>query len=231
MVWTKPNLEDDTTWKKGGFPWDDPGGWPYPVPRDPDDRGRQETYTPGTSDPLAPLTTDDDGTSVDGNDGYGDVAPFSYMTPAYGGPMAPRYKFSKVPGFTAPEFQAPSVSDMMAEPGYQFRVQQGLGALENAAAARGILRTGGTLKGLMDYGQNYASAEYSNVFDRALQGYDRRYQGARDEYAPNLIEWQTLMSAMQRQKDLEWQREWDSYVYGIDDEFRRQQMLYQQPPI
>lgn len=45
-------------------------------------------------------------------------------------------------------------------PGYQFRLGEGLKALERSAASRGTLLTGGTLKGLERFGQNYASNEY-----------------------------------------------------------------------
>jgi hypothetical protein len=45
-------------------------------------------------------------------------------------------------------------------PGFQFRLGEGLKALERSAAARGTLLTGGTLKGLQRYAQDYASNEY-----------------------------------------------------------------------
>ena len=45
-------------------------------------------------------------------------------------------------------------------PGYQFRLNEGLKALQRSAAARGTLLTGGTLKGLERYAQDYASGEY-----------------------------------------------------------------------
>jgi hypothetical protein len=47
-------------------------------------------------------------------------------------------------------------------PGYQFRLGEGLKALERSAAARGTLLTGGTLKGLQKYAQDVASTEYGN---------------------------------------------------------------------
>jgi hypothetical protein len=45
-------------------------------------------------------------------------------------------------------------------PGFKFRLGEGLKALERSAAARGTLLTGGTLKGLQRYAQDYASNEY-----------------------------------------------------------------------
>ena len=61
------------------------------------------------------------------------------------------------------------------DPGYQFRLQQGQQALENSAAASGMLRTGGTMKGLMDYNQAAASQEYDKSYGRALGEYQMGY--------------------------------------------------------
>jgi len=137
----------------------------------------------------------------------------------------PDYRWTPVPGFDAPEFQAPSFEEAQNEPGYRFRLNEGSDAMQRSAAARGVLRGGGTLQDILKYGQNFASSEYSNVWDRAARAHEMRYQGARDEYAPGLMEWQTRMAGMQRQRDLEFQRAWDQYTYGIDDEYRRMQMF------
>lgn len=45
-------------------------------------------------------------------------------------------------------------------PGYQFRLSEGLKGVQGSAAARGMLGSGATLKGLTQYGQNFASNEY-----------------------------------------------------------------------
>jgi hypothetical protein len=58
--------------------------------------------------------------------------------------------------------------DVTQDPSYQFRVQQGQQALERSAAAKGTLLTGGTAKALARYGQDLASTEYGNVYNRAL---------------------------------------------------------------
>jgi len=60
--------------------------------------------------------------------------------------------------FGAKQFQA--------EPGYQFRLGEGIKALERSAAARGGLLSGATLKGIQQYGQGLASQEYENAFNR-----------------------------------------------------------------
>lgn len=53
-----------------------------------------------------------------------------------------------------------------ADPGYGFRMSEGMKALERSAAARGGLLSGTTLKGVQQYGQDMASQEYQNAFNR-----------------------------------------------------------------
>lgn len=72
-------------------------------------------------------------------------------------------------------FQAPTAVTEQNDPGYQFRLQQGEKALDMGAAASGNLLTGGTANAEQQYGQNYASNEYSNVYNRALQDYSTNY--------------------------------------------------------
>lgn len=60
-----------------------------------------------------------------------------------------------------------SVSDIMAlDPGYQFRLDQGSKAVTNAAGAAGMRNSGATMKALTRYGQDYASNEYGNIYNR-----------------------------------------------------------------
>lgn len=56
--------------------------------------------------------------------------------------------------------------DWKTDPGYQARLDEGLRARERSASARGILNSGGTLRGVERYSQDYASNEYQKVFDR-----------------------------------------------------------------
>jgi len=57
-------------------------------------------------------------------------------------------------------------ADFQADPGYAFRQAEGMKALERSAAARGNLLSGSTLKGIQRFGQDLASQEYSNAFNR-----------------------------------------------------------------
>ena len=58
------------------------------------------------------------------------------------------------------------MQQFQADPGYGFRMSEGMKALERGAAARGGLLSGATLKGIQRYGQDLASQEYTNAFNR-----------------------------------------------------------------
>lgn len=88
-------------------------------------------------------------------DGGGQYPLANVMAPGLGAP------------FTA-AFQKPNVVD---DPSYQFRLNEGLQAIERDASAGGRLATGGTLKDLMGWAQDYASTEYGKTYDRAWNEY------------------------------------------------------------
>ncbi len=157
----------------------------------------------------------------------------TFGLPEYGGASSPHFNFGDIPAFHAPRFRAPTAEDAQNSPGYQFRLGQGEGALQNSAAARGVLRTGGTLKDILQYGQDYASAEYQNVFNRALSTYDRTYQAAKDTFAPQLLQYSTLAGAEQARAIAAFNRDWERYVYETDfnkDAFYRGQTPPPVPP-
>jgi hypothetical protein len=56
-----------------------------------------------------------------------------------------------------------------------FRMNEGLSAIENRAAGSGSYLSGQTLKDLTKYGQDMASQEYSNAFNRANSDRSFRY--------------------------------------------------------
>lgn len=59
-------------------------------------------------------------------------------------------------------------SVMKLDPGYQFRLGEGLRAIDQASAvARGPGLSGATLKELQRYGSDYASDEFGKIFSRA----------------------------------------------------------------
>lgn len=123
----------------------------------------------------------------------------------------PQFNFGETPVFAFDDFTAPSFDSVKNDPGYQFRALEGQKALERAAAAKGVLRTGGTLKDLMTFGQNMASQEYAQAYDRALKGYDTNRQTRLAEFAPQFQAWQTLANAERARGMAAFQREFDVY--------------------
>ena len=71
---------------------------------------------------------------------------------------APGYGKYATAEFTPAMFQA--------DPGYAFRLSEGMKALDRTAASRGGLLSGATLKGAQRYAQDLASQEYTNAFNR-----------------------------------------------------------------
>jgi hypothetical protein len=59
-----------------------------------------------------------------------------------------------------------SMQDFTTDPGYAFRMSEGLKSLDRQAAARGGLISGGALKAAQRYGQDLGSQEYQSAFNR-----------------------------------------------------------------
>jgi len=68
------------------------------------------------------------------------------------------------------------MSDFQADPGYAFRLAQGQKALDQQAAARGGLISGNALKAATGYGQDMASQEYQNAYNRYQQNRTNQLQ-------------------------------------------------------
>ena len=65
--------------------------------------------------------------------------------------------------------------DLYDDPSYQFRLERGLDAVQSGAAAQGGLLSGATLKALQGYGQDMASQEYQNAYNRFNADQTNRY--------------------------------------------------------
>lgn len=59
-----------------------------------------------------------------------------------------------------------SMDDFRADPGYNFRMKEGLKSLDATAAARGGLISGNALRAAQQYGQDLGSQEYMNAYNR-----------------------------------------------------------------
>jgi len=120
------------------------------------------------------------------NEGYDFSRPTPWEFPEFSAP-----KFSGIGNFTPPPafqydaFRAPSLEDARNEPGYEFARGEGQRALETSAAARGIARTGGTLKDLISWGNKFGEQNYGNVFNRGAQTYGMNRENALGNYLTN----------------------------------------------
>jgi hypothetical protein len=87
------------------------------------------------------------------------------------------------------QFQAPTLAQAEAQPGYQFALQQGEEALTNQASATGELLDPNTQRSLINYAQNAAEQDYGNVFNQNLStnqqqvaDYQQNYQNTLGQY-------------------------------------------------
>ena len=70
-----------------------------------------------------------------------------------------------------PQWGGFTAADMQNDPGYQFRQEQGLCALDRMYASRGQGYSGNRGIGLQQWGQNFASQEFGAARARAFQDY------------------------------------------------------------
>jgi hypothetical protein len=77
----------------------------------------------------------------------------------------------------------PKPFDLFNDEGYQFRKKEGMDAIENAASARGSLRSGQTLKDLVKFNQGHAADEYDKAYQRSDT--DRKFAETQYQYSNN----------------------------------------------
>lgn len=85
-------------------------------------------------------------------------------------------------GFDFPHFQPTTGADLLADPGYQFRMEQSQKALERSAAAKGTLFTGGTGKALQALRQELGSQEFGAADQRRFRDWSTAYDKNLGEY-------------------------------------------------
>jgi hypothetical protein len=115
-----------------------------------------QSFNPGTGAP-APTATG------------GAQGPQGSVNPSLGG------FGSLMESYPGGPFVAPTALTEQNDPGYQARLNLGLQSEQQSAAARGNLLTGGTLQAENQLAQDYASNEYGNVYNRALNTYGTNY--------------------------------------------------------
>ena len=74
----------------------------------------------------------------------------------------------------ASQYDPFTIDKFQADPGYGFRLKEGIRALENSAAARGGLLSGNAMRGITRYGQGLASEEFDKAFNRYQAGFASR---------------------------------------------------------
>lgn len=152
-----------------------------------------------------------------------------------GVPDTPRFNapgYNKPPAFSYEDYVAPTLAEAEADPGYLFASNEGRRALEQGAAARGLLNSGGTLKDILAWGGNYGQQRYSDVDARkrntysmnranAVGNYNTNYQtqyqdpyaiayrSASDMFAPEMTGYSTNAAANQRANELDYSNAWD----------------------
>jgi hypothetical protein len=99
-------------------------------------------------------------------------------------PSAPGFNF---PAFQTPTaFALPSGADVLKQdPGYDFRVKEGLGALGNAFGPMGLRTSGQAGEALTKYAGDAASQEYQNAADRAASVYNMNFSNALQAWLAN----------------------------------------------
>lgn len=66
-------------------------------------------------------------------------------------------------------------ADFVADPGYQFRLDQGMRGINSSLAAKGGLLSGAAVKAAADYNQGFASNEFGNAYNRYVNNQTNAY--------------------------------------------------------
>ena len=69
-------------------------------------------------------------------------------------------------GLNGPDAANAAMAKFQTSPGYQWSLQQGLRATDMGAAARGLVRSGATLKAEQTFGTGLADQEFGNYYNR-----------------------------------------------------------------
>lgn len=178
----------------------------FDEPYDPYNRPNDQPTPPGSGGPIdlaPPVPPAPTGGSI--------FTAYPQTSPGSGGPklggggggatgtgdFGPQFDFSAFPRFNPVhrEFTPLTLEQARNEPGYAFAEQQGQQGIERSAAARGSLRTGGTLKDIGTWIHDFATRNYGDANQRELNRFATNYQVEKDQYAPILAEAQSKFGA------------------------------------
>lgn len=131
-----------------------------------------------------------------------DLLPYNVAGQAAEGNILSNPAFSTIDQFTpttAPFAPPTDEASLEATPGYQFTKTQGLKAVANSAAARGLGVSGAALKGAAAFTTGLADNTYQQNYDRALNTYNTQYGTDVTNFNTNL---QSKSNAYNRLKGL-----------------------------
>ncbi len=109
------------------------------------------------------------------------------------------------PGFTP--FQPPT--NVEDTPGYQFRMEQGLKAMDRTASKMGERFAGKRLFDVQDYAQGLASTEYDKAWQRQFTKYQTEFS---NQLAAQNQKWQQLYQEGNRN----WEQEFNKYIKNLE---------------
>ena len=101
---------------------------------------------------------------------------------------------TELPELSLPEWD-PDTFVFEEDPGYQFRLDEGLKAVRRGMNASGMRGSGATMKALTEYGQGFASNEYDRARQRAINDYMLTRQNAVTQYGADYGRAQDLRGA------------------------------------
>lgn len=116
-------------------------------------------------------------------------------------------------GYLAEEFDF-TRADFEADPGYQFRLEAGMKALERQASARGNLLSGKQLKAAQRYSQDFASQEFDKAYTRAYNAFNHNRTTRYNRLAALAGVGQTSTNTLVEVGDRTSARVGDATIYG-----------------
>lgn len=94
---------------------------------------------------------------------------------------------SGIPVGSAPVYNLPNftIDQFQSSPGYQFQLQQGVNAIQNAAGPKTGVLSGNTLQALQTYGTGLANQDWWNWLNNQQNNYNTAFQAQNQSYLQN----------------------------------------------
>lgn len=90
----------------------------------------------------------------------------SYLSPFTNAGTNALTQYTNIMGLNGSDAATSAMGSFTASPGYSYNVSEGLKAVDQGAAAKGLLRSGATLKAEETLGANLANQDFSNYLSR-----------------------------------------------------------------